>query len=427
MKSKIGFGAEPITPPFKTRLCGYDFERVFTDVHDDLYVRAILLSVDEEFICFVQLDNIGNDKALKIMLLKQLEKNWGIIIKEENLIISSSHTHSAPCGYIKTEGALKNIVNIFGGYNEELVAFTVEQAAKAVGVASKDMKEFKLKTAHSKLEGIGTNRHSPDLLGDNTLFSMVFERIDNKKILMYNFSCHPTILSGESTSVTSDLPWGVVDRLKNDFDMVMFTNGCCGDISTRFTRKGSTFSEVSRLGGNLGDKLLEMQETDDLAELKAFKLKTFNVTLNTKKCDSLTIAKEKYEKALKQLEKVKQEKDLTPSQLRVYESIAEGSKTNMLISDSLEGITEIELEVTILKVNDTIFATVPCELFSSLGNKIKEAGNVVVLGYSNGYFLYIPDEDAYDQGYYEALSSPFAKGEGERLAEAIVTELREFI
>ena len=41
--------------------------------------------------------------------------------------------------------------------------------------------------------------------------------------------------------------------------------------------------------------------------------------------------------------------------------------------------------------------------------------NVHFVGYANGYLGYFADKVAYDSFCYEALSSPFDKGEGERM------------
>ncbi len=48
-----------------------------------------------------------------------------------------------------------------------------------------------------------------------------------------------------------------------------------------------------------------------------------------------------------------------------------------------------------------------------------------VIGYANGYNLYIADDLAYEKEYYEALASLFARGQGERLMEYINMLLKQ--
>ena len=47
------------------------------------------------------------------------------------------------------------------------------------------------------------------------------------------------------------------------------------------------------------------------------------------------------------------------------------------------------------------------------------------IGYANGYAGYFADMPAYDSFYYEALSSPFQKGEGEKLMLCVAQEVKK--
>jgi len=94
------------------------------------------------------------------------------------------------------------------------------------------------------------------------------------------------------------------------------------------------------------------------------------------------------------------------------------------VRDSLE----TEAHLSVWKLGPVGLVTIPGELFSSLGQKIKgesPSPATIVAGYSNGYIGYIPDQEAYEQGGYETLSSPLLMGFGEDLAAAAVDGLRE--
>lgn len=84
----------------------------------------------------------------------------------------------------------------------------------------------------------------------------------------------------------------------------------------------------------------------------------------------------------------------------------------------------IDIEVRIFKINDWNFITIPGEIFSTLTKPIRESGNNIILGYMNGYYSYILDEKAYDKGYYVASSTPFKRGEGEKLVSIIMEKLK---
>ena len=75
-------------------------------------------------------------------------------------------------------------------------------------------------------------------------------------------------------------------------------------------------------------------------------------------------------------------------------------------------------------MSDMFIVCVPGELFSELSNTIKKE-NVYFASYSNGYLGYFSDENGYDNNVYEALSSPFKKGQSEHMICCIHKKINE--
>lgn len=86
---------------------------------------------------------------------------------------------------------------------------------------------------------------------------------------------------------------------------------------------------------------------------------------------------------------------------------------------------KLNVEINIIKINNWNLITVPGELFSSLGKKIKEVGNNIILGYTNGYYLYFADEKSFDNKCYEASSSIIKRGQGEKMISFILEKLKQ--
>jgi hypothetical protein len=93
----------------------------------------------------------------------------------------------------------------------------------------------------------------------------------------------------------------------------------------------------------------------------------------------------------------------------------------------LESLSEIpdtaipdELELEAWALGDFVVVAVPGELFASLGSRIDSAygGQMLILGYTNGYVGYLTDISAHESQTYEALASPFDREAGERVADA---------
>ena len=89
---------------------------------------------------------------------------------------------------------------------------------------------------------------------------------------------------------------------------------------------------------------------------------------------------------------------------------------------SLENGPEyFEYELVGLKIGEIAFVGIPGEPFTGIGVGIKKApdwGIILPCGVTNGYDGYYPMQSAYDEGGYEARSSPFKAG----VAELIIDE-----
>lgn len=95
-----------------------------------------------------------------------------------------------------------------------------------------------------------------------------------------------------------------------------------------------------------------------------------------------------------------------------------------------EHATAIKTRLCLLRAGDILIAGIPGELFSSLGNAIRTAFpeyTVLVAGYCGDYIGYIPDEAAYQEGGYEALSTFLARGEGERIRDEAIRGLQTLL
>ena len=273
-----------------------------------------------------------------------------------------------------------------------------------------------LTVARGTIENVGTERHDPRLSGDDSLLILLFERLDGKKILLYNFACHPTVTGPENLMITADFPYAVERDL--DYDMVMFVNSNAGNISTRFTRINSSFEQVeiykTRIIRGILNALKSPVYQGNFSDIS---MKRYPITLPIKKVRSVMEEKAALTSYEENLEKaVAAGKDALT--LRLLSTYVEGGKIAVGLSKALQGLEEITAHFTIMKLQGITIAVVPGELFSTLGVPLKQEG-IEIFGYGNGYYLYLADEKSYDDMVYEAMSSPFRKGVGEFLVNEI--------
>lgn len=224
-------------------------------------------------------------------------------------------------------------------------------------------------------------------------------------------------MDGNNLEVSADF-CGAIEPNFKDYELVAYVNGSCGDMSTRFTRQESSFKEVERYGKLVSDQIKEIM-TQVVNEYKDFKMeylqKTF--TLKVKKVDTIEEAKEKVKLAKIRLEEV-MSKNPSKNEIRVAQSYIEGAQNNLMSAYAFSTLSDIDVNVSALKLPEVTIIFTPVELFSKLSNPYKQYGFEYV-GYTNGYLGYMPDKNGYDQGYYEAFSTPYGYGEAEKLMISI--------
>ncbi|MDR2899001.1 MAG: neutral/alkaline non-lysosomal ceramidase N-terminal domain-containing protein [Clostridiales bacterium] len=419
---KLGYSSGIITPDLGIHLAGYATDsRRSTGVHDDLHTRVICLEKDEEDFLIIQNEMIGVDYAFSDRV-KDTVKKYGI--SPLNVFVGVTHTHSGPKGIIQNEtGEKTDLMKLMGLYNDDMCAKMIDVIEENVRKALENKSPCSIRYGFTKIEGVGLNRNNKDLPFDDNLLAMEFLREDGKRVLLYNMSCHPTVMRAENTLYSADWPCGVTKLAEGiDYDMVMFINGSAGDVSTRFTRQSSTFDELERVGGIVYaavKKALNSAKSEEITELKAF---AFTHKMALRNFGSTEEAQEKFDNYMKALNAAR---DRGEAALRPYESKVEGAAVNLVMSQITSGGKDLDMRLQVLRLNDFVFVFAPSELFSALTLPVRnELGlKMVFCTYFNGNHGYITDMGAFDNETYEAMSSRFERGEGEGLIARIREEV----
>jgi len=415
MTATIGYAFGNIDCELGTQLAGFNAVRPCTSIHKSLYARLLLIRSTSDY-CFIQMDTICIDDDFLDLIASRLAK-FGV--EKKNIIASATHTHSGPSGLKNTEsGIFKGLEGLFGKYNSVLANRYADVIESLFLKAESTLADFCMRYGSSSIEGVASERHDASLPSDNRLVVMEFLTAENKKILYYNYPCHPTILNGSSTVISSDLPSGVIDAFGDEYEMIMFINGSCGDISTRFTRKESTTHQITVFGQIIKDKIETTLHALPYTQLNTIEFKPFDVSLKVKRFASQAEAESVLKAAQDELDEGTR-KQLSKNELRLLLSVVEGATTNVAFCRNFGSITEVTLHLTAFTINELKFVTVPAELFSSLSNPLRKKYGLIFIGYTNGYFMYITDRSAFEKGYYESFSTIFALGEGEVLMNEI--------
>lgn len=421
---KAGFAKRCISPDLPVYLSGFAGERKAESTLDDLFVRVVVYQNEDEYYGVFTYDLVAVDdliiNAVKAGIRKQN-------LKDEHFQFAATHTHSGPGGGVETtKGILKPAADIFVKTDAKLVDRIVQESLLALQEALDSCLPATMKYARSTLQHVGDNRNSLDFAGNNDIVAIFIEQEQGQKAIMVNFACHPTIMNGANKKVSADFP-GAIDQCmkQHGFAMSMYLNGSCGDISTRFSRKSCEESEVLRYGKLFENKLLEMYTSANESKIEDFQIIHKTFAMNLKKADNVDHAKAELLACEHKVVEAK-ENGIVGSQLRVIESYKEGAEANLRLALHPYEISTLDVNLSFIKMNDHIFVCVPGELFSELSNPIQNE-HVNFIGYANGYIGYFADAYAYDNFYYEALSSPFEKGQSEAMMKFIETEVNTLL
>ena len=420
----IGFAQQCITPALPLRLAGYGNERIAEAVLDDLFVKALVYRRENEIYGILAYDLIAVDDLIISELKAGMEE---LQLKQENFLFTATHTHSGPGGALLTkEGLLKPSIHIFIETNPDLAAYIAGKSLQALQEALQNCKKTVISYAKSTLANVGDNRNCRDFKGNQDIAAAFLKQEDGTKAIILHYACHPTVMTCENKKISADFPGAIAACMKqHGYDMCMYLNGSCGDISTRFSRKSRTGDERMRYGHIFEEKLLEMERCAVQAEIRDFAIAHEVFRLELKQPDRMENAIERLKACEQRLNEAKQN-GISGSDLRVLESHKEGAQANLSLAQNPYPITACDIPVVLVKINQHILVCVPGELFSELSNPL-QSEQVHFIGYTNGYVGYFADEYAYDSFCYEALSSPFQKGQSEKLMQFLEQTIQTFL
>lgn len=164
---QVGVGRADITSPTGYYMQGWvRSDAVLNGVHTRIQARAIVLKRGNQKLALVAEDLNGIAGGAVQAVADQLK---GRGFSAANIIVSASHTHSAPSGYFPfgtynsvfmTSSSLKSLLsqNVSGAMDKQLYAFEIRQLAEAIKRADDNLAPGRLGWATEKLTGLTANR-----------------------------------------------------------------------------------------------------------------------------------------------------------------------------------------------------------------------------------------------------------------------------
>lgn len=387
-----------ITPPIGLRLGGYAHRlgKPARLVHDDLYARLLMLSSGDAELIIVQMDLLGLYSGDVSLIRRQVSKATGV--NEGNVIVVTTHTHSAPETVIpmwpNTLPYSEEEKRLFNEWFNTVVA-KVTDAAKTLNGTSRAT----VSAGVGRARGLCFNRSFKGGVVDEDLPVLMVKWGDGKVVLI-NYPCHP--VCNTDLGFSADYPGVTYDVLLSSGVESMFLTGAAGDIDP--VKKGRGY--MSHLGYSLANAV-----TDIINSLKPMgniiEFRGISIKLPARVVDRER-AKVNYEVALKRVI----DKGGLPSE--PTESIwSDEDYLRLMYSDEEYEVAKlneavINSEIDVVRIGDLVMVTLPGEPFIETGLAIKEYARglgfnfTMITGYTNDYIGYIPTTASFIMGTYEA-------------------------
>ena len=381
---KTGWAKVNFTPTSPTPTAGYGVRqgKVYTSVHDSVFVRALVFDNGNVRAALVAVDLLIVPPTVTELLKKKLAKT---AIPFERVYLGATHSHNSVGGWGDTfTGKL-----FAGKFNPANVERIAEAMAQAIRLAQLDLKPTQIGYGEISDSLHIKNRLVEDGKIDPFVRMLRLQRNDGQTALLCTYAAHSTILSSDNIVLSRDYPGVLVDSLeRGEANFAVFMSGAVGSMAPHNEGGKNEWEAVV----NEADFL----EGDVQQQLPKFS------TAATSTLQMLTL----------------------PLPLRQPNArIALGWKLRPWVFRWAFGT--FDSYVKKLRVGNVLLVGLPCdfsgELMADLTQYARKKGlNLVITSFNGGYAGYITPDKYYQKDSYETLTMNwFGPGSGAYFQEIV--------
>lgn len=393
---EFGVARDLITPSVKTHMGGYGslYGEVFEGIHDDLYVKAVLLDDGAGRMLLISVDLLMHDYALTAALGDYIQTRHGM--PRDHLLVSYTHTHAGPAveGYDP------------GQASAQYEALVLERMKSCIDRACANTFEGRIAFGTAEGEwsisrrGIvdGRMQNAPNLSGakDRTMnILQITDQAGECRALLLNFGCHPVTL-GPTLRISGEYPGRLCQLLETEFYgcTAVFFQGAGGSSRPLIAAKAGntwkqcTFADVDGLGSAMARSVHHA--------VSAGKLQPFE----------LDLAASQFVVAL--------ETEVYPREF--FEAVVNKDGPNSPAKNEAKVVLDgydttpnvVSLHAAVVRLSGELYIAFLCgEVCYEVKQHVEKAfegKTVIFIGYGDGS-AYVPDDTMLAEGGYEADGS----------------------
>lgn len=365
----IGHARHCISPQGKFHLIGFRSPNRMepaSGIHDDIYANSLLFEQDGRELFLFSADVLEFEEAMADDVKTLMQDRYGI--DRDMVLLVATHDHSSTVGYHKSWYT--------GKFDQAYYDFFVDTICRSYEECKANAQPATARIGRQEILGFYGNRNHPGQPADNEVIVLAFFDAAGQPFAgIVNWAVHSTVIGAENTWLTAD--WaGNVSKLLGDrwgfFPAMMV--GAAGDCSNRNERQGKDFTELARVSNGMAERIAAIP-TDRAVELGRIDCQTLIHTIH-------------------------------------HFMPAENGDSELFHLDARGQVVQLgELQLLVF----------PGELGSRFGIQMKQActKDMLVCGYTNGYYEYFLPADEYGLSF-ETARCQIPKGEPEKLVAKFI-------
>jgi len=428
----VGYGRANVTPTLPVGLTG--FGNASTRISDNLlsYLYLTCLALTDEqgttsllFGVDATTSAIGVTNALRNAVFKATG------VPEENIMISATHTHSAPeidnpiFQSLLLEGAVQAAHDALA----DQAPVTVE-----VGTVTTDKLNFVRHYVQENGAYVGNNfgdYSASPIVGhttqaDRQMYLIRFRR-DTKDIVLMNFQAHPTMTGGASKyDISADFVGACREMMERELDCnFLYFTGAGGNLNTTSKIPEENLPEIDyRIHGRtLAQYAIDAMDT--LTPVDTGRVQVLNQVFQGKcsqnEDENLIEYVPLVNAAYNSGGAAAAQRAGRPYGINsIYHARAISRRASGSYGDHMD------VGVSTVAIGDVAFVLAPYEMFDVQGQQIRSQSPykmTFVLTTANDGFSYIAPEYAFDHGCYEVDMRYFVRGTAEQLVDCYLDML----
>jgi neutral ceramidase len=281
----VGHGRECITPPLGIRMVGYASRTEgAADVHDDLFVNAVVIEHDGERVALLTYD-------VCLLTMEQADEFKAALqdaagLGPDRILLNTTHTHAGPALGDREESPVQ----------DEYRAEVIRQSVRALRAAMAEASPAAFSTGTAPLD-IGCNRREkmPDgriLLGEDpegpTLHEVDvwrFAREHKPDVVLFSAPVHGTTLGEWNLTITGEWMGRAVQRLEcgDAGARFVFLQGCGANQNPYSTKRNGARGTFGELEQHARDAAAAVREAlSHLRDLDALPMRTVTRTAESR-------------------------------------------------------------------------------------------------------------------------------------------------